>query len=428
MTIVDSQQAIHGQPHASFVGAVVAALSADPESIEELTAAIKRFVEPSEHGVFSGFRAGVCEETYDAGLCVINLAERLVVVESTYSRPGSKGHVDLRRSGSPSEYSAPYHLAEEWRFSSVFEGWECQIESPKETTPSSRPDTRDVLYGQVCPFIVEECFALRNLSDANSGAKPWTPPKGWSWRGIPERAASEQPLSSRDGVAELHARWLITPRSDLDGQSPRDVLLARKDHIDRDLQDRASQWSFTDECPSGLSTQSAAYRFFGYGTHEVVLYYELARDLVWDCWNRLVEPQSSEVPACSSRVAEVLRLERVKDNWLSRPDPEDLQGFTPTFVIERERMRLPLAVSGEEAMIDHDCPLCQMMGESMGPVFWHLDGCNMDDNFAFSFHMTREAWLKERREWEDFSRRFDEEQQRRAASESGPDDDDELPF
>jgi hypothetical protein len=33
-----------------------------------------------------------------------------------------------------------------------------------------------------------------------------------------------------------------------------------------------------------------------------------------------------------------------------------------------------------------------MTNEKFGPAFWHLDGCNMDYDFAFSFCRTREEW------------------------------------
>jgi len=52
-----------------------------------------------------------------------------------------------------------------------------------------------------------------------------------------------------------------------------------------------------------------------------------------------------------------------------------------------------------------------------GPCFWHLDGSHMDleDNWVFSFHPTREAWEAERREWEERSRKFNEEWARKQA-------------
>ena len=49
-----------------------------------------------------------------------------------------------------------------------------------------------------------------------------------------------------------------------------------------------------------------------------------------------------------------------------------------------------------------------MMADMPGPVFWHLDGCNMDDDFAFDiYHRTREEWEEEQREYEEYSKRFE---------------------
>jgi len=67
---------------------------------------------------------------------------------------------------------------------------------------------------------------------------------------------------------------------------------------------------------------------------------------------------------------------------------------------------MPLAMSGKDAVIDDDCPVCQAMAEDLGPYFWHLDGSSMDDQFEFSFHQTIEDWEAERREWEEFSREY----------------------
>lgn len=53
--------------------------------------------------------------------------------------------------------------------------------------------------------------------------------------------------------------------------------------------------------------------------------------------------------------------------------------------------------------------ICQMMADDPGPYFWHLDGSRMDNDFAFSFHATREEWEAEQREWAEYSRRFNEE-------------------
>ena len=421
MTIADSRRAIHGQPHGSFVDFVLAALTAEPDSIEELEEALKRF--PDRADEMRCWSSGSCEEPYDAGICIVDLAARLVVCESTYCSPGPEGEVCLRRPNRDSDASIRYHLSDDWHFSSDLEAWSWLSESRRAQRAATPPlDARAVLYGQVCTFIVDECFAARGQ---NTAAGDWSPPEGWSLEALPERAKPGEPLTAGDAIAEIHARWLMRPRGDLRGRSPREVLLGKQDVIGWDLQSRCEQWSLMGECLPGLSKDSAAYRFGGFGMHENVVYYDLVRHLICECWDRVVEPAdpASERPG---KADELRGLEQAKDRWLAEPNFEDLSGQTPGEVIERERMRLPWAVSAEEAMVDDDCPLCQMLGEGGGPVFWNLDGCNRDFDFPFSFELDRAAWEEEQRRYEESARRYEEERERRRAA--GLPEEDALPW
>ena len=76
---------------------------------------------------------------------------------------------------------------------------------------------------------------------------------------------------------------------------------------------------------------------------------------------------------------------------------------------------------GRDMVIDEDCPVCQMMGAETGlgleVGFWHLDGCNMDDDFAFSSFHTLEQWEADRREWEAFNEKFNREWEARQQQE-----------
>ena len=111
--------------------------------------------------------------------------------------------------------------------------------------------------------------------------------------------------------------------------------------------------------------------------------------------------------------AEVPRLAELREEWLDSPDPE-FHGRTPRSIIHNERARLPEGVTGAEAIVDHDCPICQMQAELPGPMFWNLDGCNMDDDFAFSiYHRTYDQWEEEQRRQEEFDRRFEAEREER---------------
>jgi hypothetical protein len=145
------------------------------------------------------------------------------------------------------------------------------------------------------------------------------------------------------------------------------------------------------------------------------MYYYLVRALLWSCREQvaaLPHRDATSITAGDFLATEVPRLQQLLDKWLDSPHP-DYSGRTPRSIIERERARLPEGVSGHEAMVDDDCPLCQMMADHPGPVFWHIDGCNMDDDFAFSFHRTQEEYDQERREWDEFNRRWEEREAER---------------
>lgn len=62
----------------------------------------------------------------------------------------------------------------------------------------------------------------------------------------------------------------------------------------------------------------------------------------------------------------------------------EFHGSTPRSIIERERARLSEGMSGHDAMIDADCPCCQMLAGMPGPVFWNFDGSSMDDDLALN--------------------------------------------
>jgi hypothetical protein len=282
-----------------------------------------------------------------------------------------------------------YRLSDDWQLTSDTSAWRSLAERRRRERAANPPlDARAVLYGRpVLEFIAAEC-----------------------WTAFPDSEQAAESDRDHDLVRDIHARWLLTARDDLRGQAPREVMLARHDLVGWDLQDRAEQWSKQGTCPRGLDPESGAFRHAGFGTHELVMYYELLRHLLGSCRDRLrelPEPAKDEFVA-----SEVPRLERQRDGWLGTPAPE-YHGLSPREIIDHERARLPEGMSGHEAMIDPDCPLCEMMADLPGPVFWHLDGCNMDWDFAFSFHRTRAEWEAEQREYEEFSRRLEEKEAER---------------
>jgi hypothetical protein len=422
--IRDSRRDVCGTWHGSMAGRLVAALSAEPETLEELDVAMARFIQPDvdEQGrrrsFFGWFSAGINDEPWDAGVVIVDLAARLVVYESTYSSLGREGYVAYHDGHSATKHDLRYHLPDDWKFVSNMESsWRSLADARRSERLALPPlDVRGVLFGRaMIEFVATECLtsfqrrtpAAVTTDGAAIATEPASPPDEDRWGHC-----------DRDVIKDIHRRWLLGPRDDLRGQSPRDAMLAKRSFINWDMQDRCEQWSALGVCPPVLSRDSQAFLFGGFGTHELVEYYYLIRQVLWSCWERLEEleksPKPSERPAMLSRgdflTTEVSRLEKCREEWLDSPDPE-FHGRTPRSIIDNERLRRPETGSGEDAIVDHDCPLCQMMADMPGPMFWHLDGCNMDDEFAFSiYERTQAEWDEKQRDYEEFNRRFDEKQ------------------
>ncbi len=396
IVIRDGEREIEADRHGSFAEYVVAALSADPETIEELDAALERFVERNGESFFCDFAPAAEYAYHDAGLLVVDLAARMVVCDSTYLAASREGSVAYQDGKSATDFEVNYHLSEDWLLTDDSTDWEALAEDRRRERLLDPPlDARAVLYGApLLEFIAQNC--LDAFRDQGPAAKPDYEDPGYR--------------RECDLIRGIHVSWLMTPREGLRGRTPRQVMFSRGLFLDDELEDRALQWSRTDRCPTGLNPESAAYRFAGFGTHERVVYYDLVRELLWCCRRNVGERLdgfSAAVLAVEEFVpGEIRRLAEFRDQWLAAPF-SDCGGRTAASIIHNERARIPEAETGEEAMIDDDCPLCQMQAEMPGPVFWHLDGSHMDDDFAFSLsHETVEEWEQERREWEDFNRRF----------------------
>jgi hypothetical protein len=411
LNLIDFSETVSGEVHGSIGDAVIAALSAEPETIHELELALARFIKPNEGwSTFASLYGGENFEPYDAGIVIVDLAARIIMLDSTYSAP------------MPISNCFGEDTTEQTDFDAVRDA------SLKERSPQGSPQTYGLRYHNgehltdlVLPYrLPEDWLFLRSVPEYEGACGERRAHRQLiEWRD-PREVLFGKPLTSflanaiitadnlevEDLFTQIHIKWLVTRRGDLGGRSPRDVLLAKMEAIDFDLHSRQLQWSFVGECPATLLPTAHAYRYSGFGTHEIVIYYELIRLLLAECAKRV--GAKAEV----SIEDEVERLDQVKHVWLETRN-HDYQGKAPGLVIEWERRRIPLAISGKEAMVDEDCPVCQAMAEDLEPYFWHLDGSGMDDCFEFSFYKTLEEWEAERRSWEEFSRKFDRQREAR---------------
>ncbi len=370
----DNDQCISGDLHGSMTAPLIAALTAEPETIPEFESALSRFVRSeSDWPPLRGFKRHEDLEPFDAGIVAIDLASRTVGFDTTYTIPRAAGRVRVPREfADDDEVWIPYKVPGDWTFvesMALYRGTRnAQSHDRKRRAPF---DARPILFGR--PMVTYIATAISDMPDRNTD----------------------------EFFADIHADWLLSRRKDLRDRSPRDVFLEKQDTIDFDLHSRSLQWSITKVCPPPLRKDSLAYLNAGFGTHEWVLHYDLFRYLLADAYERRRSGGHVEIEP------EILRLSSLRDEWLRTPDTE-ISGRTPLEIIDHERQRINITLSAKETIIDENCPCCIALAEDFDtPMFWFLDGCNMDDRFEFSSYKTLEEWSYERRERERFDREFE---------------------
>jgi hypothetical protein len=376
--ISDRDGTVSGDLHGSLTDTLVAALTAEPETISEFESALHRFVKhESDWPPLRGFHQHEDLEPYDAGIVAIDLLGRTVGFETTYTIPRADGSVRV-----PSEFARedddiyiPYRVPDDWTFVETIPLYRGTRISNRQDRARRAPfDARPILFGR--PLISHIVTSVARAPD----------------------------LDDEDVFASIHTDWLMTTRNDLRDRTPREVLFEKQDFIDFDLHTRSLQWSFTKVCPPPLKTDSFAYINAGFGTHEWVLYYDLIRYLLADSAEMRMAGGPLEIES------EIKRLSTLRDEWMRAPDSESY-GRLPVEIIDLERRRVNMSMSSKEILIDDNCPCCVALAQDFDtPMFWHLDGCNMDDGFVFSSFKTMEEWETHNREMDEFNRDFERKQ------------------
>ena len=438
LNLVDNRSIYSGVTSSKLGIICVASLAAEPETISELLAAMERY-EKQAKSFFSNFHSSSLPdvEAHDADVLIIDLAARVVVCNSTCLKVGPHGQVTCYDQLHSSSIDVDYCLADDWLFMNSLAEYETHAQR-NANSRSQLLQSRPILYGRSLSQ-----FLAGRASGVISNSAP---------HNLDSTHTNDEYIA--DSITAIHREWLITPRDDLRGQSPRQVMLARRELIDFDMESRMLQWSFQLEGPPPLSRESAAYHYGGYGTHEWVMYYELIRWLLAGAFGCLIgprknlervhrqstanyelalsnlseltgnvdqpllnaDPLSSGCVALSSDLEPLVsHLETLKLSWLTEPNL-NLDGSIPFLIIENERRRLPEAVSGSSVVLDDDCPTCRMMAyeidQGLGVSFRRFNTFNMDEEFAFSTCLTEKDWKKEQAEFlrleRDFQRRWQE--------------------
>ncbi len=286
LSLVDQERAIHAVVTDALSDVAMAATSAEPATISEWRAAMARFVEPSVvDAALADAQPGVGTRRTDGGALVIELAARLLVVNTPLADFPQIGNVQSCDQHELLDLWLPYRIPDEWTLREDLSDWQpLAAKLRAERAPQPPRDVRQVLYGQLASWLVDQ----------------WL-----------ERATSlDEP------TLQLQEAWLMTPRDDLSQRTPRQVLLARRKFIDADIQDQGENWSITGRCPPPLAASSHAFQFGGFGSHEVILYHEMTTHLLLECERRL----RSKKKGVDQR-NEVRHLEQLQQEWLHQPHP-----------------------------------------------------------------------------------------------------------
>jgi hypothetical protein len=181
LNLVDAKRVLHGTIHGSVADTCVAALSAEPETIEELDAALARYIKGHDgSGHFAWFCSRDCPtnsagaeplrsyrsvldtEPWDAGIVVIDLAARIVATESTYSQPGPEGEVFYHDGRALTDVPILYRLPGDWLFVNSVDAYQWSRERRiSERSANPAIDVRPILFGRpLLEFIVNAYLSL----------------------------------------------------------------------------------------------------------------------------------------------------------------------------------------------------------------------------------------------------------------------------
>ena len=291
--------------------------------------------------------------------------------------------------------------------------WQCLEGVPWQTALTALPvpneplDARGVLFGRA----LAEGVAWRTLDIARREALPdridWP---DLDWEETPSAEQRENVEQWHTLTIRVHADWLTTPRADLEGDAPRAFLHRGRNWVDRELQNREMQWSNERGAPQSIGRDTFAYRCGPLGRHEVVMYFDLCREVIATAWDQIAGRPEIDETALTNLLHEHAQ------RWLAEGSIDD-DPTPPAVIIENERRRMPLV--GDGSHLDCDCPICRIEAEGgFGPMFRGYDGhhLELDDEFAFSLCATREEWEKEQEDFRRLSAEMDEKQRQREAA------------
>ena len=270
-------------------------------------------------------------------------------------------------------------------------------------------DFRGVLFGR----SMTRHFAQRMIGRVNAGH---CPDQYVAQNELPWDVDSDDPRLSVANrwyalTVQVHADWLMTERADLENEIPRVFLHRGREWAEREEDNRQRQWCDLRRPPRPLDRNTHTYRYGPMNRSEVVVYFDLCREVISHGWKCLVEQPRLRTDV--TRLSDLL-YDHVQQ-WL-REGSIDEESPPPAPLIESSRRHMPVLADGTH--LDCDCPLCRMMSENQNdeagmfyPMFAGFDGHHLetDDEFAFSLYATREEFDEAQASYREFNDQFERE-------------------
>ena len=252
-----------------------------------------------------------------------------------------------------------------------------------------------------------------------------------------QESANDEPKNRYPFTLQVHRDWLMTPREDLDGRMPRQLLHGARGWIDKVI------WGQRRRLEDGeplvaMPDDWSSYQTAPMGTEEICLYFDLCRELIQAGWiwctknEQAIDSDKIDADKAAGQHSDLMSfLKDVRGRWL---ESSFEGGKPPSFVIECERRRVPRGVGvpiegingveAEQHVMDCDCPICEMMADgAFGIAFTGIDGhhLELDEEFAFSLYETREEWEEHSSDFASFSENSSFESE--AVETTDPEDD-----
>lgn len=308
----------------------------------------------------------------------IDLLRRAIWVDSPHVPAETQGVAcQDHPGGGGTSVAAKFILSSDWMVTTCHDTWSrLSRDTRVDELQHKGPTVREVLYEGIVEFLVDELIECA-LPLSTFGER-WLPPTHWRWKELPRRGRRKGGALVEDLLAEVHARWLMTPRPELGDQRPRDLLAQHRDFVDFDLWNRERQWELTGRPPVPLPPHLSRFNGPFFGTHEIVIYFNMVRDLLRHAAAALM------VGGPAIRSGLIANLHRHREVWLATPSEPESPLETPKYLINLERSRTPWAASEKSIAYDCECPLCQMMSQSKGITFGHFDTSGLDYEWPFS--------------------------------------------